>query len=251
MNAIILRLATVRDQDAIVDLLTDNDQLITAYANHYKSTRNFPNGLEVFSVYEINCTQSNAKMARLSSALCVQSFPKLTHDLCAYACACSSLETVASISNIDAPPPELFKTLLTLWAAMQAAPDMANLALAWFEIHILDAYTAMPNLDLCAECAMHLEVSTYFQQELGFLCKTCTHESDNIQGFILPALRKLRGQSLTQTLSKALSAGKHAQRTRILLPLLKILASIIQDSGARKNLKAHNYLFEVFPSPMD
>lgn len=246
MNAVILRISRVKDTDAIVDWLTDENQIITTYAARVQSSSSFPNGLELMNIYEIEFSLKPMQdMGRLTSAVSVEQFTHIITDMPAYACACAALEAVSDVCPKDNPVIDLFQNLLAALAVMNTAHELASTVLAWFECFMLNQMGAMPNLDMCANCAEPLKKSSWFQQELGFLCPTCAHQQSNIPSFVLEAIRKLRDQSIRTTVQNALSHRDEAMRKRILTPVLKFLTAVLCDNSPVKRLKAHRFMAET------
>lgn len=250
MNAIILRITRLKDSDAIVDWLTDTDVIMTTYAARVQTSKAYPNGLEPLCVYEIEYTRRpHQDMGRLTSALCVERFEALTSDMQAYACACAALEAIGNLCPNDTLVFELFSSLLATLAVMNTAPDLALMALTWLECFLMHQLGALPNLEMCAQCAQILEQSTWFQQELGFLCATCAHTQTNIPAFVLPGIRRLRYQSLRTTVQNALNKGDEQSRLRILMPMLKLFMAIMCDNSSLTRLKAHRFVLETYEMP--
>ena len=246
MNAIILRISRVKDTDAIVDWITDEDQIITTYAARVYSSSAYPNGLELMNVYEIEFSQKPTQdMGRLTSAISVEQFTQIITDIPSYACACAAIEAVSDVCPKDNPVVSLFQTLLATLAVMNTAHELSSTVLAWFECFMLNQIGAMPNLDMCANCAEPLKKTSWFQQELGFLCPKCAQQQTNIAPFVLEAIRKLRDQSIRTTVQNALSHHDELQRRKILTPILKFLTAILCDNSPIKRLKAHKYMAET------
>lgn len=249
MNAIILRITRLKDSDAIIDWLTDTDVILTTYAARIQTSKAYPNGLELLCIYEIEQTRrSNQDMGRLTSALCIERFEALTADMQAYACACAALEAIGNVCPKDSHVFELFSSLLATLAVMNTAPELALMALAWFECFMMHQLGALPNLEMCAQCARNLDKSTWFQQELGFLCTSCANGQTNIPAFVLFGIRKLRYQTLRTTVQNALQRDDVQNRTRILVPMLQFFMAVMSDNSSLTRLKAHRFVLDIHES---
>lgn len=246
MNAIILRITRLKDSDAIVDWLTDTDVIITTYAARVHTSHAYPNGLEPLCVYEIEQTRRPTQdMGRLTSALCVERFEALVTDMNAYACASAALEAIGNVCPKDALVFDLFSSLLSALAVMNTAPELSLMTLTWFECFLMHQLGALPNLEMCAQCARNLEKSTWFQQELGFICPECAQTQTNIPSFVLPSIRKLRYQTLRTTVQNALARNDEKNRLRILMPTLQFFMAVMSDNSSLTRLKAHRFVLET------
>ena len=247
MNGIILRQTRVRDNDAILDWLLDDDRVLTTAAFHIQGSRSFPNGLETFCIYEIECTERPDKgMARLNSAYSSKRFDALLSEIPAFSCACAALEAVSDVCPPDASVFNLFSSLLSTLAVMEAASEYAPGALAWFECYLLHQLGALPNLEICAGCAENLEASPWYQQEVGFLCERCAKGQHNIEPFILNSVRRLRYQTLLTTMQNMTSRAMPARQYKnIVAPVLRFLVAVLCDNSTVRRLKAHQYMAQA------
>lgn len=246
MNGLILRTTKVKDADAVVEWLLDDDRIVTTYAAHFQSSNAYPNGLELMNVYEVEFVlKPNQDMGRLTSACSVERMGAVIEDLVAYACVCAAFEAVSNACPKDAVVVGLFSNLLTVLAVMNTAHELAPMCLAWFECFLFHQLGVMPNLELCAQCAGPLGRSTWFQQELGFLCPACAHKQENLPAFVLEGIRRLRYQSIRTTVQNALAHDNEAQRKRVLEPVLKFLIAVMADSSPICRLKAHRLMGEM------
>ena len=250
MNALILNLTKIHDTDAIVDLLTDADMPVHAYAKNYRTSRHFPNGLELFSVYEVSLSASNNGHYWFNSAHSEQPFSKIVSDVTSYACASAILETVNVAYADETPMPNLFKTLLQAFAAMEAAPDLSPLIHAWLEAHVLFVQHILPDIRLCSGCAAPLDHSAYFQQEQGFLCTTCARGQENLPERVLSGLRRLISAPLRAVLASAVQTNAPEARHALLHGITRLLACCLRDFSTRRTLRAHAFLGEtVYSDP--
>jgi len=245
MHALILKLTRVRDADAIVDFLTDTDRVIHAYARNFRNNRKFPNSLELFSVYEIEVSQGNLDKLWLNSAYSEQVFTELVKEVTCFAAASAILETVDVAHAEDTPMPNIFRTILQAFAAMEAAPELAVLIHAWVEARILYVQQILPNLKLCSGCGKVLEKSAYFQQEQGFLCEPCTHGQENVAACVFSAIRRLLTVSMQDVLISAVRVNDTEKRRAVLHETTKLLAHCLRDSSTRRALNAHVCLGET------
>ncbi|MBQ9818097.1 MAG: DNA repair protein RecO [Proteobacteria bacterium] len=246
MNALVLRLTRTKDADAVVDWLLDDDRIITTYVAHIQGTKAYPNGIELMNVYEVEISQRpNQTMGRLHSAYSIERFGQIIEDLSAYACACAALEAITNVCPKESTVIDLFSTLLSVFAVMNTANELSATVLAWFECFLFHQLGAMPNLEICAQCARPLQKSEWFQQELGFLCPECANRMNNLPAYVLEAIRRLRYQTIRTTVQNALAKNDEQQRRKILEPVLKFLAAVMCDNSPIRHLKAHRFMGEV------
>lgn len=245
MNAIILSLTKIRETDAIVDLLTDADRIVHAYARNYRTSKKFPNGLELFSVYDISLTSADNGHVWLNGAYSEQPFSKLVADVTSYACASALLETVNVAYAEDAPMPNLFRTMLQAFAAMEAAPDLSPLVHAWLEARIVYIQQLLPDIRFCAGCGKPLVRSSHFQQEQGFLCEACAHGDENVMEQVFPGIRRLVSTPLQTVLGAALKADAAEARQALLHSIARLLGCCLRDFSTRRTLKAHAFMGET------
>lgn len=246
MNGLILRTTKVKDSDAVVDWLLDDDRLVTTYAAHVQGSKAYPNGLELMNVYEVEFSQKpGQEMGRLTSACSVERFGAVLEDLSSYACVCAACEAVSNTCPKDAAVVGLFSTFLSVLAVMNTAHELSPLCLAWFECFLFHQLGIMPNLELCAKCAGALGRTTWFQQELGFLCPSCAQQQENLPAFVIEGIRRLRYQSIRTTVQNALAHDNESQRRRVLEPVLRFLVAVMSDSSPICRLKAHRLMAET------
>ena len=98
MNGLIIRSNKVKDSDAIIDWLTDDDRIVTTYAAHIQTNKAYPNGLELMNIYELELVERpSQEFARMTSALCVERFDHIIDDMPSYASACAAIEMIANV----------------------------------------------------------------------------------------------------------------------------------------------------------
>ncbi len=246
MHGIILRTTRIKDCDLVVNWLTDEDRMVATYAGHVQGSQRFPNALELMTVYEIEYSQKPGQtMGSLKSAYSIERFDRIIEDMNSLSCASAALEAVSNLCPDESTVIDLFSTLLQSFAVMNTASELSVMILAWFECFLCYQLGVMPNLEICSQCAKPLIKSAYYQQELGFICKKCAHDESNIPEFVLEAIRRLRFQSLRETVQKALAINDEAQRRKVLAPVLKFLVSIMCDNSTMKRLKAHRFMAET------
>ena len=247
MHAIILRMQRVKDNDAIVDWLLDDDSIVSTYAAHIQGTQAYPNGLELMHVYEVEIVpRPNQDTARLRAAQGVERFSHIADALDAYACASCALETISNVCPKDSAVEGLFANLLAAFAVMDTAPELSTTLLAWIECFVLAHVGALPNLDMCVQCARPLDKSEWFEQEHGFVCPACARNQANVPAFVLDALRRLRLQTVRTTVQNALEKNRdEMQRRRILTPVLRLLAAVANDNSPFRQKKAHRFMAET------
>ena len=244
MHALVLKLTKVRDADAIVDLLTQTDQVIHAYARNYRTSKKFPNSLELFSVYEMEFSRAGDGRYWLNSAYSEQVFSALTGDLVSFSCASAMLETIQVAHAEETPMPNLFRTVLQAFAAMEAAPEMAILVFAWVEARILYVQQILPEMKICAGCGKRIERSSYFQQEEGFLCNVCVHGEENVTPSVYAAICRLIETPMQEVLITAIRANDAEKRKRVLHEATRLLAQCLRDASSRRTLNAHAVMGE-------
>lgn len=244
MYGIIFRQSKVRDNDAITDWLTDSDTTLTAVASHIQGSKSFPNGLETMCVYEMTCDRrKSGDMWRLETAYSARRFDGLLQNIASYACASAALEAVANVCPTDSAIDGLFESLLSSLAVMNTAPEYSAMVLAWFECHLFSQIGALPNIDYCAQCAKPLRRSKWFQQEVGFLCEGCAHGEENIAPIVLESVRRLRQQSLRQTMQNVVERGASIEKLNSVLDhVLRFLFAIMSDNSAIRRTKAHVFM---------
>lgn len=247
MNAIILKQTKIHDNDAIVDWFTDEDRPFTTIASHIQGSRAFPNALDLMNVYEIEyATPREGRFPRLKSAYGERRFDNIAKNMQAYACACATFEAISNACPKNSTIVGLFSTLLSTIAVIDTLPEFSTTALAWFECHLLHQLGIMPNLYICAQCAEPFANSAYFQQEIGFFCTKCANHQNNIEPFVIGALRKLHCQSLRDTMQNAIKSQATPQQfLRVLTPILKFLGIVLCDGSLMRNMKAHKFMAET------
>ena len=245
MHGIIIRKTRVKENDLVINWLTQDDLMIAAYAGHIHHSQAYPNGLELMTVYEIELGSRPHAMASLKSAYHVEQFDNLIEDVAANACACAALEAVSDICPENSIVIDLFQTMLQVFAVMHTAPEYAPLVLAWFEVFVIHQMGSLPNLEMCAQCAGPLVQSAWYREEMGFFCKRCVPDLQNVPPFLLEALRRLKNQSLRQTLQNAVARNRPDQMIHVVAPVIRFLAATIAETAQSKKLHAHRYMADV------
>ncbi len=245
MHAIVISMTKIHDTDAVVDLLTETDQVIHAYARGFRTSKRFPNGLELFSVYEIDVSAAQGGRFWFNSAESVQPFSGILSDMTCFACASAMLETISVAYADETPMANLFTTVLQAYAAMEAAPELATLIFAWVEARILFVQQIMPDLRLCSGCGKSIEKSAYFQQEQGFLCEACAHGEENLASWAYSAIRRLVSTPFQTVLTSAVRANDGQKRLTVLHEATRLMAHCLRDLSSRKALHAHIMMGET------
>lgn len=245
MRGIIIHITKVRETDAIVDVLTETDQVIHAYARNFRTSKKYPNGLELFSVYDMACTRAQEGRFWLNSAFSEHPFSGILQGVSVFASASAVLETISVAYAEESPMPNLFTTLLQALAAMEAAPELSVLVYAWLEARILYVQQIMPDMRLCAGCGEVLTKSSYFQQEQGFLCSQCAHGAENLASHVYSGLRRLVSSPMQAVLMSAVKSGDAAKRLSILRDVSQLMVACLRDLSARKTLPAHEVLCDT------
>jgi len=126
----------------------------------------------------------------------INSFLPLREDLWLTSCALYAAELVDCFSVEDQENHPLYKLLLdTLDRLCQASPPQAGqLALRYFELHLLNYSGYRPELQVCLSCQQTLEpVPNYFSASAGgVLCPLCCHSEPLAQPLSVNALKVLR-----------------------------------------------------------
>lgn len=247
MFGLIYRQTRVRDNNAIIDWVVDSDMTLTSYATRVHSSAAFPNGLETMCVYEIECGRPRSgEMWRLHNAYNSQRFDKIIDDMEVYACAGVALEAISNVCTNGTSVSGLFRAIISTLAVMEAVPEYALTALAWFETRLLFQVGAMPNIEFCSKCAKTLKRSSWYQQEVGFLCNDCANAQTNIETSVLDAIRRLYYQSLRTTMDNAVTRAADPPRLkRYLRPILRFLFAVLTDNSTRRWTKAYRFMNEM------
>jgi DNA repair protein RecO (recombination protein O) len=157
----------------------------------------------------------------------INSFLPLREDLWHTSCALYAAELVDCFTAENLENYPLYKLLLnTLDRLCQASPPQAGqLALRYFELHLLNYIGYWPELQVCLSCQQPLEpTANYFSASAGgVLCPLCRHSEPLSQPLSVNALKVLRHfQQNTYSMASRLRLNPQLQ-----LELERLLRSYI------------------------
>src|SRR4051812_32160513 len=146
--AIVLRTVDYGDADRVVTLFTREVGKLSALARGArKSVKRFGAGLGLFGVGEaILIDKPNAELATLERFDAARGFPALMTDVAKVAHGGYVCEVVRELIPPRQPEPQIFKLLITFFAALEAGPARAE-TLRIFQLRLLDALGVRPQND--------------------------------------------------------------------------------------------------------
>ncbi|MBU0484723.1 MAG: DNA repair protein RecO [Proteobacteria bacterium] len=169
----------------------ESDKIVTFYCPHVgkmagiakgakRSKKRFVNKLEIFSLLEIEYTESkHSSLVRVDQAELLDPFVFLRENYKQYVAATLFCELVIFWTRENDPDPEIFR-LLTWALAKLNAKDHTPEITVLFLLKFLDLLGYRPQLAGCVSCGVVLDVKhgpyCFSLGRNGIICKTCNQD---------------------------------------------------------------------------
>jgi len=192
-EAIVLGYSPLGEADLLVTLYTRDQGKVRAVGKGARrSTSKLVGHLEPLTVVKMSMAHGRS-MDIISQAEVINSFSTLKEDLTAITKGQYLAEMVDGFGAEASPNPSLFQLMIDALRVVEAAPE-SDMALRYFEYHLLQVSGLMPELYHCVECREELEPDAHrFSPNVGgTLCLDCNPEDAHLRPLSLRALKVLR-----------------------------------------------------------
>ncbi len=258
MNGLILRVVNHGDASAVVTLLGGAEGKRAAYAQGARqSRRRFAGGLDLFTLYRFQLEGRRPDaMPRLCAATVIQRLDGIPQDLFKMAVASCAIESARDTTPEHAPLEDVFTDLWTLLCTLDSAPgdapELAILALRWFEIRLLSHLGHETMLSHCFRCgqAPDEEVVRFYPDQGGTCCLACYDAGPlalRLPLRLVLGLEKLRQRSLRHIIDGALQRGAQQEALAVFnRDAGRVLAHLLEANlGLALRTKAHLFLEQL------
>ena len=192
-EGIILGYKPLGEADLLVTMFTrDQGKVHAVGKGARRSTSKLMGHLEPLTAVKLFLAHGRS-MDIISQAEVINSFSTLKEDLTGITKGQYLAEMVDGFGAESSPNPSLFQLMIDTLRVIEAAPE-SEMALRYFEYHLLQVSGLMPELYHCVECREELEPDAHrFSPNVGgTLCLTCSPEDAHLRPLSLRALKVLR-----------------------------------------------------------
>ena len=192
-EAVVLGYTALGEADILATLFTKNQGKVRAVGKGARRTNSKLVGhLEPLTVIQISMFQGRT-IDIISQAEVINSFSALKENLTGIAKGLYLAEMMDGFGAESSPNPDLFQLMVNTLRVIEADPE-SEMALRYFEYHLLEVSGLRPELYHCVECRNELEPDAHrFSPNVGgTLCLKCSPEDAHLRPLSLRALKVLR-----------------------------------------------------------
>ncbi len=192
-EAVILSYAPLGEADLLVTMFTKDQGKVRAVGKGARrSTSKLVGHLEPLTTVKMSMANGR-NMDIISQVEVINSFSTLKRDLTGITKGQYLAEIVDGFGAEASPNPSLFQLMINTLQVIEAAPE-SEMALRYFEYHLLQVSGLMPELYHCVECRDELEPNAHrFSPNVGgTLCLECCPDDAHLRPLSLRALKVLR-----------------------------------------------------------
>jgi len=192
-EAVILGYTPLGEADLLVTMFTRDQGKVRAVGKGARrSTSKSVGHLEPLTVVKMSMAHGRS-MDIISQAEVLNSFSTLKEDLTGITKGQYLAEMVDGFGTEASPNPSLYQLMIDTLRVVEADPE-SEMALRYFEFHLLQVSGLMPELYHCVECREELEPDAHrFSPNVGgTLCLECNPEDAHLRPLSLRALKVLR-----------------------------------------------------------
>lgn len=232
-EAIVLRAMPIGEADRLFTLLTPQLGKLRATARGVrKPTSKLGGHLDPLTRSSLTINRGR-NLDTITGADTLETFPLVKEDLEPLSRAIYAVELVDAFSPEEAASPQVYALFLETLRALGTAPS-PDLALRYFELHLLGFTGFSPTLDRCVEC--HEQVlpgqHLFSASASGILCPACRASQPQAAPISVDALKTLRFLS-SQTMHSAMRLRLNPPIQREVAALLSALLRYVLDREVR------------------
>ena len=192
-DALTLRSSPLGESDLIVTVYSRERGKVRAVAKGARrSTSKLVGHLEPLTLVRLSMSQGR-DLDVVSQAQVLEAFPRLKANLDGIAKGVYVAELIDGFGPEASGNSPLFQLGVDVLGALAADPSQ-DMALRYFELHLLEVTGLLPELYRCVECRRELEPNAHrFSPNLGgVLCAACNPVDAHVRPLSLRALKVLR-----------------------------------------------------------
>jgi DNA repair protein RecO (recombination protein O) len=192
-EAIIIKKTKLGEADSILTLYTPHLGKIQGFARSLRKPRSKLAGhLELLTHSQVSLARGR-NLDTITGSQTINGFLPLKSDLWLTSCALYAIELVDQFTAEGEENHQLFRLLLDIMASLCQEGDR-ELALRFFELHLLDIVGYRPQLHECVSCHSSLEpiTNSFCSRAGGVLCPDCRHSQPLSYPLSVNALKVLR-----------------------------------------------------------
>ncbi len=192
-EAIIIKKTKLGEADSILTLYTPHLGKIQGFAKSLRKPRSKLAGhLEMLTHSQVSLARGR-NLDTITGSQTINSFLPLKSDLWLTSYALYAAELVYQFTADGEENHRLFRLLLEIMASLCQASNR-ELALRYFELHLLDWVGYRPQLQQCVSCRAPLEpvTNSFCSRAGGVLCPDCCHSQPLSYPLSVNALKVLR-----------------------------------------------------------
>jgi len=192
-ETIILKKTKLGEADRILTLYTPHLGKIQAVAKGVRRPRSKMSGHLELLTYSLVSLARGRNLETVTGAQTIEGFFKLKGDLGLTSCGLYVIELTHQFTADHVENPRLFKLLLATLHNLCETSDV-DLALRYFELHLLEGVGYRPQLQHCVACHSPLKpvANSFSASAGGMLCSHCRQSHPHIGSLSVNALKVLR-----------------------------------------------------------
>ena len=226
-EAIIIKKTKLREADIIFTLYTPHLGKIQAFAKSVRKTRSKMAGhLELLTHSQVSLARGR-NLDTITGSQTINSFLPLKSDLWLTSCGLYVIELVNQFTPDNVESLSLFQLLLATLGQLCRTGNR-DLALRYFELHLLSEVGYQPQLHQCVSCQKPLEpvVNSFSPGSGGMLCPDCatSHPSSHLLSVNAQKVLRLLQNSDYSTVDRLkIDAGLSRELERVINSYLRYL----------------------------
>ena len=239
-EAIVLRTSPLGEADRLFTLLTPQLGKLRATARGVRKPASKLGGhLDPLTRSSLTINRGR-NLDTIASADTLETFPLVKEDLDRLARAIYAVELVDAFSPEEASNPQVYALFLETLQTLGTAPG-PDMALRYFEFHLLNLTGFSPVLDRCVECNEQVLPGHHLfsTSASGILCPSCHTSQPQAAPISVDALKSLRFLS-SQTLQSAMRLRLNPPIQREVAALLSSFLRYILDREVRSTSFLHS-----------
>ncbi len=232
-EAIVLRTMPLGEADRLFTLLTPQMGKLRATARGVrKPTSKLGGHLDPLTRSSLTINRGR-NLDTIASADTLETFPLVKEDLERLSRAIYAVELVDAFSPEEASSPQVYALFLETLRTLGTAPS-PDLALRYFELHLLTFTGFSPTLDRCVECHEQVLPGQHLFSALasGILCLACRASQPQAAPISVDALKTMRFLS-SQPMHSAMRLRLNPPLQREVAALLSAFLRYVLDREVR------------------
>lgn len=204
-KALVLREVKYKEADRILTILTEDEGKLTAKApGALRKTSKFSASTQLFTWAELTLFGNRGHWTVREGSV-IEAFEGLRTDLEAMAIASYIVQVLETVSDEDAPDPQVLQLgLNSLYALSRGLCEQSQVKAA-FELRLMSLAGFAPELDRCVLCGRTEGDMRFSAGHGGLLCPDCGRYADPVSPACLAAMRHVTGAPAKKVFSFSLT----------------------------------------------